>query len=75
MTSKEWADRAISDMKRVQQAASAGARNKSQPQVAPPDHKATAETLAEALKSDNATTQAIAIRISNLAAKYPNKAY
>lgn len=34
-----------------------------------------AQALAESLKSDNATTQAIAVRIANLSEKYPNKAY
>ena len=37
--------------------------------------QAVAAALAEALKSDNATTQAIAVRASNLSEKYPNKAY
>ena len=35
---------------------------------------AVASALAQAMKSDNSTTQAIAIRAAQLAAKYPQRA-
>jgi hypothetical protein len=38
------------------------------------DPEAVAEALAEAMKSDNSTTQAIAIRANNLSTLYPDKA-
>ena len=36
--------------------------------------EAVASALAQAMKSDNSTTQAIAIRAAQLAAKYPQRA-
>lgn len=38
-------------------------------------NKGNMSQLADDLKSDNSTTQAIAVRIANLQAKYPNRAF
>lgn len=86
-SSKEWADKHIENIRRVgDEAARLAASLQTQtPQqgkdaVAPNAQAgvtphAVATALAEAVKNDDSTTQAIAIRLSNLAAKYPERAY
>jgi len=79
MDSKGWADRAVADLKRV--AAAAKAVTPAAPgvgasaAVGAADPRAVGQALAELLKSDNSLTQSIAVRIANLAAAHPNKAY
>lgn len=77
MTSREWADRAVADLKRVATAAKAvsTASPSSSTAAGPADPRAVGQALAELLKSDNSLTQSIAIRIANLAAAHPNKGY
>ena len=82
MNSKEWADAAIENLKRVADVAAAiPAQNAAVPHstgspaaVPALDPHAVAEALAEAMKSNNSTTQAIAIRANNLSTLYPDKA-
>ncbi len=82
MSAKDWADDAIGHIKRVGDSASRISGRSQAPRAsnspapsAAVTPKMIADALAEMLKNDNSTTQAIAVRISNLAAKYPNKAY
>ena len=39
------------------------------------DPRAVGQALAELMKQNNTLTQSIAVRVSTLATKYPNKAY
>jgi hypothetical protein len=55
-------------------AAAQGSTLSTSPAPAKLDPQAVAMALAEALRSNNSTTQQIAIRAGNLAAKYPQRA-
>ena len=81
MNSRQWADRIIADIKRVTDAVKAASPSSGGSPIAAhatvqaslnPD--AVASALAEAVKSDNSTTQAIAIRLGQLYTKYPQRA-
>lgn len=83
MNSKEWADDVIANLKRVEQAAKAispaaagannggpaGAQNNS---TLSPD--AVLQALATGCRSNSAVVQAIAIRLTQISQKYPQKA-
>ncbi len=83
---EEWADRVVASMKRVKEAMvkpteiEATRTLKTQPGADSGPNSTLAEgaamaaVLANYMKNDNATTQALAIRVANLAAKYPKRA-
>lgn len=83
--SREWADRIIEDLNRIQTAATAARPasashlpGEAKLQAAAPaklDPRAVAEALAEALTTDDSVTQAISVRVSNWAQKYPERAF
>lgn len=75
----KWADDIIHHLQRIRAEAQPIAAAPRAPGAASPsnplDGAAIAAALAEHLKNDNSTTQSVAIRLANLAQKYPNKGY
>lgn len=75
---RDWADEAISNLKRVHavsRPAGISQGKESEQSAANVDSRVLALALADYLRSDNPTTQAIAIRVKNLMDKYPQRAY
>lgn len=77
--SEKWAEKALEDLRRV----AALAKNIKPVLGAPSadnnaqeiDPTMVGNALAELLKNDNSLTQSIAVRLTNLASRYPNKAF
>ena len=78
MTShKDWAEKTVESLKKVQEAVTNLNTAKKSTEGTEPDKisgKAVADALAEYCKSDNSTTQALALRLKNIADKYPQRA-
>ena len=79
MTNKEWADDVIKHNNRVIDSnrgvkSSSGGPNTTAAANSGMTGAQIAVALAEYMKNNNSTTQTIAIRIVNLAAKYPTRA-
>lgn len=78
MTShKDWSEKTVESLKKVQEAVTNLNTAKKTTEGAEPDKlsgKALAEALAEYCKGDNSITQALALRLKNIADKYPQRA-
>ena len=73
-------DETVEKLKAISAAASSASISVGPPnsQVQGPnilDPQAVGKALAELLKNDNTLSQSIAVRIANLSAKYPQRAY
>jgi Tfp pilus assembly PilM family ATPase len=75
-----WMDETVEKLKAISAAALSASLSANATQNATQgqsilDPQAVGKALAELLKNDNTLSQSIAVRIANLSAKYPQRAY